>query len=148
MKGLEEERKKNLIFFVQCSSRPTERRVISCRGRAITIVKCTKMKNARAKHAKQLLFIVKYANLRNFCRRRHCVCLGILKSSRDVLGNWNCSTIQKLFEKRKWVLPITFKHLKRRYLHFIRHFCNIKIPLARVCLVFVSASAILFVVQF
>ena len=35
-----------------------------------TSAKCQKMKNARAKHAKILFFIVKYANLWGFCCRR------------------------------------------------------------------------------
>jgi len=34
--------------------------------------KCQKMKNARAKRAKILFFIVKYANLWSFCCRRSC----------------------------------------------------------------------------
>ena len=40
-----------------------------------TSSKCQKMKNARAKLAKILFFIVKYANLRGFCCRRCRGCL-------------------------------------------------------------------------
>ena len=42
--------------------------------RTRTSTKCQKMKNARAKRAKILFSIVKYANLRSFCccRRRGC----------------------------------------------------------------------------
>ena len=44
-----------------------------------TSSKCQKMKNARAKRAKILLFIVKYANLWGFrCRRRRRGCLSSL----------------------------------------------------------------------
>ena len=43
--------------------------------RTRTSTKCQKMKNARAKRAKILFSIVKYANLRSFCccRRRGCL---------------------------------------------------------------------------
>ena len=40
--------------------------------------KCQKMKNARAKRAKILVFIVNYANLWNFCCRRRRGCLSSL----------------------------------------------------------------------
>ena len=40
--------------------------------------KCQKLKNARAKRAKILFFIVKYANLRGFCCRRRYGCLSSL----------------------------------------------------------------------
>ena len=43
--------------------------------------KCQKMKNARAKRAKILFFIVKYANLRGFCCRRRRGCLSSLLGS-------------------------------------------------------------------
>ena len=43
-----------------------------------TSSKCQKMKNARAKRAEILLFIVKYANLWGFCCRRRRVCLSSL----------------------------------------------------------------------
>jgi len=42
--------------------------------------KCQKMKNARAKRAKILFFIVKYANLWGFCCRRRRGCLSSLLS--------------------------------------------------------------------
>ena len=43
--------------------------------RTRTSSKCQKMKNARAKRAKILFFVVKYANLSDFCchRRRGCL---------------------------------------------------------------------------
>ena len=42
--------------------------------------KCQKMKNARAKRAKILFFIVKYANWWGFCCRRRRGCLSSLMS--------------------------------------------------------------------
>ena len=45
---------------------------------ARTSSKCQKMKNARAKRAKILVFIVKYANVWVFCCRRHRGCLNPL----------------------------------------------------------------------
>jgi len=47
-----------------------------------TSTKCQKMKNARAKRAKILFFIVKYANLWGFCCRRRRGCLSTLMTSR------------------------------------------------------------------
>ena len=46
--------------------------------RTRTSSKCQKMKNARAKRAKILFFIVKYANLWGFCCRRRRGCLSSL----------------------------------------------------------------------
>ena len=46
--------------------------------RTRTSTKCQKMKNARAKRAKILFFIVKYANLWGFCCRRRRGCLSSL----------------------------------------------------------------------
>ena len=46
--------------------------------RARTSSKCQKMKNALAKRAKILFFIVKYANLSGFCCRRRRGCLSSL----------------------------------------------------------------------
>ena len=46
--------------------------------RTRTSLKCQKKKNARAKRAKILFFIVKYANLRGFCCRRRRGCLSSL----------------------------------------------------------------------
>ena len=43
--------------------------------RTRTSSKCQKMKYARAKRAKILFFLVKYANLWDFCCRRRCNCL-------------------------------------------------------------------------
>ena len=44
---------------------------------------CQKMKNARAKRAKILFFIVKYANLWGFCHHRRRGCLSSLVSHRE-----------------------------------------------------------------
>ena len=46
--------------------------------RTRTSSKCQKKKNTRAKRAKILFFIVKYANLRGFCCRRRRGCLSSL----------------------------------------------------------------------
>ena len=46
--------------------------------RTRTSTKCQNMKNARAKRAKMLFFIVKYANLWGFCCRRRRGCLSSL----------------------------------------------------------------------
>ena len=53
--------------------------------RTRTSTKCQNMKNARAKRAKILFFIVKYANLWGFCcrRRRGCLSYLLLLNSND-----------------------------------------------------------------
>ena len=58
--------------------------------RTRTSSKCQKMKNARAKRAKILFFIVKYANLWGFCcrRRRRCLKLPIRTNRRLIIQFW------------------------------------------------------------
>ena len=56
----------------------TAKQVISRRRRTRTSSKCQKMKNARAKRAKILVFTTKYANLWGFCCRRRRGCLSSL----------------------------------------------------------------------
>ena len=57
----------------------TAKQVISRRRKNENVrAKCQTMKNARAKRAKILSFIVKYANLWSFCYRRRCGCLSSL----------------------------------------------------------------------
>ena len=50
--------------------------------RTRTSSKCQKLKNARAKRAKILFFIVKYASLWSFCCRRRRGCLSSLFSAK------------------------------------------------------------------
>ena len=52
--------------------------------RTRTSSKCQKLKNARAKRAKILFFIVKYANLSGFCCRRRRGCLSSLMTERSL----------------------------------------------------------------
>ena len=56
--------------------------------RTRTSTKCQEMKNARAKRAKILFFIVKYANLWGFCCRRR---RGFLSSRLTIVDNESCS---------------------------------------------------------
>ena len=56
----------------------TAKQVISRRRKNENVSKMSKMKNARAKRAKILFFIVKYANLWGFCCRRRRGCLSSL----------------------------------------------------------------------
>ena len=60
----------------------TAKQVISRRRKNENVFKCQKMKNARAKRAKILFFIVKYANLWGFCCRRRRGCLSSLVAPR------------------------------------------------------------------
>ena len=61
------------------SSTQLQNRSFDVVERTRTSPKCQKMKNARAKRAKILFFIVKYANLWGFCCRRRRGCLSSLK---------------------------------------------------------------------
>ena len=67
------------------SSKQLQKRPFHVVERTGTSTKCQKMKNARAKRAKMLFFIVKYANLRGFCCRRRRGCLSSLLSPANCL---------------------------------------------------------------
>ena len=62
--------------------------------------KCQKMKNARAKRAKILFFIVKYANLWGFCCRRRRGCL----SSLFWRGKLDTVMLVRSLAKKKYVV--------------------------------------------
>ena len=73
--------KLNICHHMLTSSTQLQNRSFHVVERTRTSSKCQKMKNARAKRAKILFFIVKYANLWGFCCRRRRGCL----SSRPIL---------------------------------------------------------------
>ena len=61
----------NICYHMLTSSTQLQNRSFHDVERARTSVKCLKVKNVRAKRAKLLFYIVKYANLwRSCCRRR------------------------------------------------------------------------------
>ena len=74
--------------------------------RTRTFSKCQKMKNARAKRAKILFSIVKYANLWGFCCRRRRGCLSSLFTPRARVG-------YEMIEARSAELAISIFH----YIH-------------------------------
>ena len=77
--------KLNICDHMLSSSTQLQNRSFYVIERTRTSSKCQKMKNARAKRAKILFFIVKYANLWVFrCRRRR-GCLSSLLS--DIIWN-------------------------------------------------------------
>ena len=71
--------KLNICHHMLSSSTQLQNRSFHVVERTRTSSKCQKMKYARAKRAKILFFIVKYANLSGFCYRRRRVCLSSLK---------------------------------------------------------------------
>ena len=71
--------KLNICHHMLTSSTQLQNRSFHVVERTRTSTKCQKMKNARAKRAKILFFIVKYANLWGFCCRRRRGCLSSLK---------------------------------------------------------------------
>ena len=70
--------KLNICHHMLTSSTQLQNRSFHVVERTGTSTKCQKMKNARAKRAKILSFIVKYANLWGFCCRRRRGCLSSL----------------------------------------------------------------------
>ena len=70
--------KLNICHHVLTSSTQLQNRSFHVVERTRTSTKCQKMKSARAKRAKILFFIVKYANLWGLCCRRHLGCLSSL----------------------------------------------------------------------
>ena len=72
------ETKLNICHHMLTSSGQLQNRSFHVVERSRTSAKCPKMKNARAKRAKVLFFIVKYAKLWRSCCRRRRVCLSSL----------------------------------------------------------------------
>ena len=70
--------KLNICHHMLTSSTQLQNRSFHVVERTRTSSKCQKVKNARAKRAKILFFIVKYANLWGFCCRRRRSCLSSL----------------------------------------------------------------------
>ena len=70
--------KLNICHHMLTLSTQLQNRSFHVIERMRTSSKCQKMKNARAKRAKILFLIVKYANLWGFCCRRRRACLGSL----------------------------------------------------------------------
>ena len=68
----------NICHHIHTSSTPLQNRLFHVIERTRTSSKCQKTKNARAKRAKIMFFIVKYANLWGFCCRRPHGCLSSL----------------------------------------------------------------------
>ena len=79
--------KLNICHHVLTSSTQLQNRSFHVVERTRTSTKCQKMKNARAKRAKILFFIVKYANLWGFCCRRRRGCLSsLIYITNEVVG--------------------------------------------------------------
>ena len=72
--------KLNICHHMLTSSTQLQNRSFHVVERTRTSTKCQKMRSARAKRAKILFFIVKYANLWGFLCRRRRGCLGSLLS--------------------------------------------------------------------
>ena len=84
--------KLNLCHHMLTSSTQLQNRSFHVVERTRTSSKCQKMKNARAKRAKMLFFIVKYANLWGFCCRRRHGCLSSLITAKELIigtKNWS-----------------------------------------------------------
>ena len=78
--------KLNICHHMLTSSTHLKNRSFHVVERTRTSSKCQKMKNARAKRAKIMFFIVKHANLWGFCSRRRRGCLSSQIKEDDGLG--------------------------------------------------------------
>ena len=82
--------KLNICHHMLTSSKQLQNRSFDVVERTRTSSKCQKLKNARAKLAKILFFIVKYATLSGFCCRRRRGCLSSLMATttenNDLIG--------------------------------------------------------------
>ena len=74
----------NICHHMLTSSTQLQNRSFHVVERTRTSSKCQKMRNAGAKRAKILFFIVKYANLLGFCCRRRRGCLSSLASLLEI----------------------------------------------------------------
>ena len=73
--GTQEDKIEHFRHHMLTSATQLQNRSFHVVERTRTSSKCQKIKNARAKRAKMLFFIVKYANLWGFCCRRRRGCL-------------------------------------------------------------------------
>ena len=98
--------KLNICHHMLKSSTQLQNRSFHVIERTRTSSKCQKMKNARAKRAKILFFIVKYANLWGFCCRRRRGCL-------------SCLLTRLISKFHVFTSPLTWHHNFSRNLNFI-----------------------------
>ena len=98
--------KLNICHHMLTSSTQLQNRSFHVVERTRTSTKCQKMKNARAKRAKILFFIVKYANLWGFCCRRRRGCLSSL------IPNWELIKLprRQLQQERHKFAHLTMKN--------------------------------------
>ena len=91
--------KLNICHHMLTSSTQLQNRSFHVVERTRTSSKCQKMKYARAKRAKILFFIVKYANLSGFCCRHRRGCLSSLLSAFPALFSFEtCCAPLKMFD--------------------------------------------------
>ena len=101
--------KLNICHHMLTSSTQLQNRSFHVVERTRTSSKCQKMKNARAKRAKMLFFIFKYANLWGFCCRRRRGCLSSLII--PGMGVWERVYSGKPPENLKWRTTRRFQTL-------------------------------------
>ena len=105
--------KLSICHHMLTSSTPLQNRSFRVVERTRTSGKCLKMKNAGAKRAKILFFIVKYANLWGFCCSRRRGCLSSLPMKLDV----NCqlcgmAKMPRIYKKLSlnWLKSMKYSH--------------------------------------
>ena len=95
------------------------------------VYKMSKNENARAKRAKIMFFIVKYANLWGFCCRRRRACLssliGSLRSTTRLQRRRHKIYILN-WQKQKFCTPFTCFFQFRAFLSSSRQICDVKWP--------------------
>ena len=100
--------KLNICYHMLTSSTQLQISSFHVVERTRTSTKCQKLKNARAKRAKILFFIVKYANLWAFCcrRRRGCLSSLMLRLLRSCLRKFSVWVNQYNGRKEKFSVGV------------------------------------------
>ena len=88
----------------------TAKQVISRRGKNENICKMSKNESARAKRAKLLFFIAKYANLWRSCCRRRRGCLCSLQSKLQMTGS---RVVEGSIENKIFTLTVMCSHYRK-----------------------------------
>ena len=112
--------KLNICYHMLSSPTQLQNRSFHVEERTTTSSKCQKMKNARAKRAKILFFIVKCANLWGFCCRRRRGCLSSLILF-GRLGQRKCSSACRSCSTT--ICPVSTNHIIVFWLWLCRHHC-------------------------
>ena len=125
--------KLNICHHMLTSSTQLQNRSFHAVERTRTSTKCQKMKSARAKRAKILFFIVKYANLSGFCCRRRRGCLSSLLILKLVKNSWRDKQIKLRYNYNNIKLRYNYNNIDNEFKNLPENSNN--------CVIFVPKSS-------